>query len=155
MRQVPLHPSLDGHHAMIDADGEMTMLKKIVYASVFVSDQEKALDFYTSVLGFEKRNENFTAEGLRFLTIGVPGQDFELTLWPGTPGKGKPANGTPAAQYTMDTDDCRAAYDSLKSRGVAFEPSEIMEFPWGLIARFRDPDGNVLQLRELTLAARA
>lgn len=129
------------------------MLKKIVYASVFVSDQQKALEFYTNVLGFEKRNEAVTGEGLRFLTIGVPGQDFELTLWPGTPGNGKPANGTPAAQYTVDTDNCREAYATLKSRGVTFEPPEILEQPWGLIARFRDPDGNVLQLRELTLAA--
>jgi catechol 2,3-dioxygenase-like lactoylglutathione lyase family enzyme len=129
------------------------MLKKIVYACVFVSDQEKALDFYTNVIGFKKKNENVTADGLRFLTVGVDGQDFELMLWPGTPGVGSPALGSPAAQYTVDTDDCRAAYETLKSRGVKFEPAALIEQPWGKIARFRDPDGNVLQLRELTLAA--
>jgi catechol 2,3-dioxygenase-like lactoylglutathione lyase family enzyme len=129
------------------------MLKKIAYASVFVSDQDEALDFYTTVLGFEKRIDAGTAEGLRFLTIGVPGQEVEFVLWPGTPGEGKPAQGSPAAQYTVDTDDCRAAYNTLKARGVKFEPAQILEQPWGLIARFRDPDGNVLQLRELRLAA--
>ena len=129
------------------------MLKKIVYAAVFVSDQAKALDFYTDVLGFKKKNENVTADGLRFLTVGLDGQDFELMLWPGTPGVGMPALGSPAAQYTVDTDDCRAAYETLKSRGVKFEPAEMVEQPWGKIARFRDPDGNVLQFRELTLSA--
>lgn len=131
------------------------MLKKIVYASVFVSDQDRALDFYTKVLGFEKRNENPTADGSgsRFLTVGVEGQDFELVLWPGTPGRGKPVLGAPAAQYTIDTDDCRKAFESLDSRGVRFEPPEVIEQPWGLIARFRDLDGNMLQLREVRLAS--
>jgi catechol 2,3-dioxygenase-like lactoylglutathione lyase family enzyme len=137
---------------MIDTDGEMTMLKKIAYASVFVSDQQKALEFYTNVLGFEKRNENATADGLRFLTVGVPGQDFELVLWPGTPGKGKSVQGAPAAQYTIDTDDCREGYETLKSRGVRFEATAVEEYPWGMIARFRDPDGNVLQLRQVAMA---
>lgn len=128
------------------------MLKKVVYVSVFVSDQDKALDFYTNVLGFEKRIESPAADGSRFLTVGVKGQDFELVLWPGTPGRGNPALGSPAAQYTVETDDCRKAFASLKSRGVKFNPPEVIEQPWGLIARFQDLDGNVLQLRELNPA---
>jgi catechol 2,3-dioxygenase-like lactoylglutathione lyase family enzyme len=146
-------PVTMGHPVMTDNAGETTMLKKIAYAGVFVSDQDRALDFYTNVLGFEKRIESPAADGSRFLTIGVEGQDFELVLWPGTPGRGKPALGAPAAQYTMDTDDCRTAFESLKSRGVKFEPPEVIEQPWGLIARFQDLDGNVLQLRELRLAS--
>lgn len=129
------------------------MLKNIAYVSVFVSDQQKALDFYTKVLGFEKRMDSSTVDGLRFLTIGVEGQGFELVLWPGTPGKGKPALGAPAAQYTFDTDDCRKGFEALKSQGVKFEPAEIIEQPWGLIARFHDLDGNMLQLRELRMAS--
>jgi catechol 2,3-dioxygenase-like lactoylglutathione lyase family enzyme len=134
---------------MAGTAGATSMLKKIVYVAVFVSDQSRALDFYTDVLGFEKRRENLTADGSRFLTVGVKGQDFELVLWPGTPGRGDAALGTPAAQYTIDTDDCRKAFETLKSRGVRFQPPEIIEQPWGSIARFEDLDGNMLQLREL------
>ena len=47
------------------------MLEKVFYTSVLVSDQDKALDFYTSVLGLEKRVENPTPDGPRFLTVGV------------------------------------------------------------------------------------
>ena len=63
------------------------MLEKIFYSSVLVSDQDRALDFYTNVLGLEKRAENPTPDGPRFLTVGVEGQDFMLVLWPGTPGR--------------------------------------------------------------------
>ena len=63
------------------------MLKRLVYVALLVSDQDKALDFYPNVVGFEKRGDYATPVGPRFLTIGVKGQDFELVLWPGTPGK--------------------------------------------------------------------
>ena len=69
------------------------MLDQIVYAAVFVTDQERALDFYTNVLGLEQRVDNPTPDGLRFLTVGVRGQDFQLVLWPGTPGKAQPTQG--------------------------------------------------------------
>jgi catechol 2,3-dioxygenase-like lactoylglutathione lyase family enzyme len=53
---------------------------------VLVSDQDEALDFYTNVLGLEKRVEYPTPDGPRFVTVGVKGDDFQLVLWPGTPG---------------------------------------------------------------------
>ena len=83
------------------------MLEKVFYTSVLVSDQDKALDFYTNVLGLEKRVENPTPDGPRFLTVGVNGDDFQLVLWPGTPGQAKPAMGRPPASITIETDDCR------------------------------------------------
>ena len=123
------------------------MLERIVYTSVFVSDQDKALDFYTNVLGLEQREENPTPDGPRFLTVGVPGQDFELVLWPGTPGEGQPVFGRVPAAYTIATKDCREAFEALKARGVQFD-TEVLEYPWAYIAAFQDPDGNRLQLRE-------
>jgi catechol 2,3-dioxygenase-like lactoylglutathione lyase family enzyme len=63
------------------------MLKKVAYVSLFVTNQDKALDFYTNVLGFEKRIDNPTPNGPRWLTIAVTGQDFELVLWPAHPGR--------------------------------------------------------------------
>ena len=124
------------------------MLQGVAYASVFVSDQDRALDFYTNVLGFEPGFDNPTPDGPRFLTVGVKGQDFQLFLWPGTPGQAQPVEGRIPGAYTIDTGDCREAFELLKSRGVPFE-TDVLEFPWGYLAVFRDPDGNRLQLREV------
>ena len=123
------------------------MLKKLLYISVLVSDQDRALDFYTDVLGFEKRVDGPTTDGPRFLSVGLEGQDFELILWPGTPGQAQPVQGRVPATYTIETENCRQAFEELKSRGVTFE-TDVLEYPWGYIALFLDPDGNRLQVRE-------
>jgi predicted enzyme related to lactoylglutathione lyase len=123
------------------------VLKNVFYTSVLVSDQDRALDFYTNVLGLEKRVENPTPDGPRFLTVGVPGEEFMLVLWPGTPGEAVPAMGRPPASITIETDDCRKTVEEFKARGVEFL-SDVLEFPWGSVAQFQDPDGNRLQLRE-------
>ena len=123
------------------------MLEKVFYSSVLVSDQDRALDFYTNVLGLEKRAENPTPEGQGFLTVGVQGDDFQLVLWPGIPGQAEPAMGRPPASITIETDDSRKTVQELKSRGVEFE-TDVLEFPWGYVAQFLDPDGNRLQIRE-------
>jgi predicted enzyme related to lactoylglutathione lyase len=123
------------------------MLEKVFYASVLVGDQDRALDFYTNVLGMELRVENPTPDGPRFLTVGVEGQDFMLVLWPGTPGQAQPVQGRVPASVTIEVDDIRKAFEELKSRGVEFE-TDVLEFPWGYVALFEDPDGNRLQIRE-------
>ena len=120
------------------------MLKKVVYVGLMVSDQDKALDFYTNVIGLEKRGDYPTPNGPRFLTVGVEGQDFDLVLWPGKPARADLGS----AVYTIEVENCREAFETLKSRGVMFEPPEVFEFPWGYVARFQDPDGNLLQVRE-------
>jgi predicted enzyme related to lactoylglutathione lyase len=126
------------------------MLKKVVYVSLLVSDQDKALDFYTNVIGLEKRGDFPTPDGPRFLLVGVKGQDFELVLWPGTPARAKGGS----VVYTIEVDNIREAFETLKERGVNFEPPEVLEFPWGYAARFEDPDGNQLQVREGREASR-
>jgi predicted enzyme related to lactoylglutathione lyase len=123
------------------------MLEKVFYTSVLVSDQDRALDFYTNVLGLEKRAENPTPDGPRFLTVGAEGDEFQLVLWPGTPGEAQPALGAPPPSVTFVTDDCRQTVEELKSRGVEFV-TDVLELPWGYVAQFQDPDGNRLQLRE-------
>jgi predicted enzyme related to lactoylglutathione lyase len=123
------------------------MLEKILYTSLFVSDQDRALDFYTNVVGLELGVDSPTPGGPRFISVGVDGQDFQLILWPGTPGEAQPTQGRVPAQYTIATDDIHTTVEELKSRGVKFE-SDVLEFPWGYIALFEDPDGNRLQVRE-------
>lgn len=123
------------------------MLKQVYYTSVLVTDQDRALDFYTNVVGLEKREDNPTPDGPRFLTVGVEGESFQLVLWPGTPGQAQPAMGRPPASITIEVDDARKTYDELKARGAEFV-TEVLEMPWALVAQFLDPDGNRLQIRE-------
>ncbi len=123
------------------------MLKEIFYTSIYVSDQDRALDFYRDVLGLEQRVDNPTPDGPRFLTVGVDGQGFQLVLWPGTPGEGAAVGGRVPAICTFEVENLREMIGELKSRGVSFE-TDVLEFPWGSIAVFQDPDGNRLQLRE-------
>jgi predicted enzyme related to lactoylglutathione lyase len=79
--------------------------------------------------------------------VGLPGQDFQLVLWPGKPGEGQPVFGRLPATCTIETPSCREAFEVLKARGVRFE-TEVLEYPWGYVAVFVDPDGNRLQVRE-------
>ena len=123
------------------------MLEKIVYATVFVSDQDRALDYYTNVLGLEKKGENPTPAGPRFLSVGIKDQDFQLLLWPGTPGQGQPVGDRAPAAYTIETPDIRTAVETLAARGVQFETG-VLDYPFAYLAVFTDPDGNRLQLRE-------
>jgi len=125
----------------------MPDLEKIFYTAMYVSDQDRALDYYTNVLGLEQRVDNPTPDGPRFVTVGVKGQDFQLVLWPGTPGQGEPAQGRVPAVCTIETGDIRQSVAELESRGVSFE-TEVLDFPWGSVAVFQDPDGNRLQLRQ-------
>jgi catechol 2,3-dioxygenase-like lactoylglutathione lyase family enzyme len=129
------------------------MLKQVVYGALFVNNQDQALAFYTNTLGFEKRFDNPTPEGARFLTVALPGEDFMLVLWPGTPGNGRPVQGRVPGTYTIETTDCREAFETLKERGVKFDPPQVLEHPWGLTATLLDPDGNRLTLREARRAA--
>jgi catechol 2,3-dioxygenase-like lactoylglutathione lyase family enzyme len=140
------HPGT-GEGAKQNAGGQV-MLEKVVYVTVFVKNQDKALDFYTNVLGFEKRADVPKPNGPRFVTVGLKGQDLMLVLWPGTPGQGQPFEGRSTAAYTMDTKDCRKAFETLKSRGVTFD-TDVLEYPFGYVAVFHDPDGNHLQLRQV------
>ncbi len=122
-------------------------LTKVAYMTQFVTDQDRALDFYTKLLDFEKRVDAPTPSGPRFLTVGLDSQDVQLVLWPGTPGKAQAVDGRLPATCTIETPDCRKAYEELKSRGVKFETG-VLEYPWGYVAVFLDPDGNRLQVRQ-------
>jgi predicted enzyme related to lactoylglutathione lyase len=135
-----------GRGAKQDIGGKM-LLEKVVYAIVFVKSQDRALDFYTNVLGFEKRVDKSTPDGPRVLMVGLKGQEFQLILWPGTPGQGQAVQGRGVAAYTFETQDCRKAVETLKARGVKFD-TDVLEYPWGYVAMFQDPDGNRLQLRQ-------
>jgi catechol 2,3-dioxygenase-like lactoylglutathione lyase family enzyme len=123
------------------------MLKEVTYVTLFVRDQDKALDFYINTLGFEKRLEN-PAGRVRFVTVGLEGQDLQIVLWPGTPGKADPKAGPIPGTCIIDTSDLGADFERLKALGVEFIERKPVVYPdGGGYADFTDPDGNRLSLR--------
>ena len=126
---------------------------RIYVTSVFVDDQRKALDFYTNVLGFEKKTD-IDLGGASWLTVVSPDQPdgTELLLEPSGHPAVKPykdalvGDGIPAASFAVD--DVQAEFDRLRSKGVRFtqEPAEMGNVT---TAVFDDTSGNLIQIVQL------
>ena len=123
---------------------------QIKLASVFVDDQEKALAFYTDVLGFVKKGDVYNG-AYRWLTVVSPEghDDVELLLEP---------NDHPAAQQfqqaiygqgipatALFTADVQGDYERLRGRGVRFLSEPNVE-AWGANVLFDDTCGNLINL---------
>ncbi len=123
---------------------------RIHLTSVFVDDQDKALDFYTDVLGFIKKTEIPLGED-KWLTVVSPESPdgTELLLEPsGHPAVGpfKEAlveDGIPFASFAVD--DVGAEHERLAARGVHFT-QEPMEMGPVTTAVFDDTCGNLIQI---------
>src|ERR1700684_4315306 len=126
---------------------------KIKLTSVYVDDQEKALHFYTEVLGFVKKAD-FSQGPFRWLTVASP-EDPEATnvhLALNTNPAAKPdqkaifQQGQPAAMFF--TDDVQANYERMKARGAEFTmpPTDVTA---SRIAMLRDTCGNLIQVAQL------
>jgi catechol 2,3-dioxygenase-like lactoylglutathione lyase family enzyme len=134
---------------------------KIGTAQLWVHDQDEALAFYTKKLGLEVRADVTLAElgDFRWLAVGPPGQpDVSIALMaiPGPPVmdaetaeqvRSLMAKGFAGAIF-LTTEDCQAAYEELRGRGVDFT-QEPEERPYGIDAAFRDPSGNAVRLTQL------
>jgi catechol 2,3-dioxygenase-like lactoylglutathione lyase family enzyme len=134
------------------------MITKLSHTTVWVLDQDEALDYYTNKLGF-KVNTDATMDDFRWLTVSPPNQpDHELILLvPGPPMmdeesaeqvKALVAKGV-LGPGAFETDDCRRTYDDLNERGVDFlsEPTERF---YGIEATLRDNSGNWFSMTERT-----
>jgi len=126
---------------------------KIKLTSVFVNDQNKAVDFYTKVLGFVKKSD-FTAGKFRWLTVVSPEDPSgtELVLEPNDNPAAKSyqeaifKQGIPASMFFVE--DIQNEYQKLKRLGVKFtmEPTKVTG---STIARFDDTCGNLIQITRL------
>jgi uncharacterized glyoxalase superfamily protein PhnB len=134
---------------------------KISTAQLWVHDQDEALEFWTKKVGFEERADvSFPEMGeFRWLTVGPVGQDdisIVLMAIPGPPVMDEQTGGQVsdlmskgfAGTVFLATDDCRASYEDMKSRGVQFS-EEPEERPYGIDAGFRDPSGNSVRLTQV------
>src|SRR6201990_2661403 len=126
---------------------------KIKLTSVYVDNQDKALRFYTEVLGFVKKAD-FSQGPFRWLTVASPenpdGTELQLAL------NGNPAakayqqalfqQGLPAAMFF--TDDVQADYERIKARGAEFTmpPKDVTA---SKIAMLKDSCGNLIQVTQL------
>jgi len=123
---------------------------RIVVTSVLVDDQEKALRFYTDVLGFVKKEDIPLGEA-RWLTVVSPDnpEGTELLLEPDGRPAAKPFkqalvnDGIPFTMFAVD--DLQAEYARLRSLGVRFvrEPAEMGAV---VVAVLDDTCGNLIQL---------
>jgi predicted enzyme related to lactoylglutathione lyase len=126
---------------------------KIKLTSIYVDDQEKALTFYTDILGF-KTKADFTSGSYRWLTVVSPeepnGTELQLALNDNPITKTYQhaiyAQSTPAANFFVA--DAEAEYERLKALGVTFS-KEPTKNPWGTLAVLDDTCGNLIQFTQL------
>jgi catechol 2,3-dioxygenase-like lactoylglutathione lyase family enzyme len=123
---------------------------RIYITSVLVDDQDKALRFYTDVLGFAKKTDVDLGEA-RWLTVVAPDQPEgpELLLEPDAHPAAKPfkaalvADGIPTTSFAVE--DVHAEFQRLRGLGVRFtqEPADM-----GAVttAVFDDTCGNLIQI---------
>ena len=119
------------------------MITHLHAATIVVTNQDKALDFYIGILGWEKTNDSPMGPDMRWITIRPKGAVTNVALaMPGWFTK------KPSLEVGMETGiafsatDLMAMYAELKKRGVNFKGEPQMQ-PWGKLGVwFTDPDKN-------------
>jgi catechol 2,3-dioxygenase-like lactoylglutathione lyase family enzyme len=128
----------------------------ITHFSIWVTDQDEALEFYVGKLGLEVHTD-VHLDFMRWLTVSVPGQpQQEIVLAPLTPPLVDPENAERArdllskglmGNMILSTPDCRATYQRLLAAGVEFT-QEPVEQPYGIDCAARDPFGNEIRIAQ-------
>ncbi|MBV9237293.1 MAG: VOC family protein [Xanthobacteraceae bacterium] len=126
---------------------------RIKLTNVYVDDQEKALHFYTEVLGFTKKDD-VTQGPFRWLTVASSdepdGTQLQLALSNNPAAKAYQQamfqQGQPAAMFFSE--DVRGDYERIKARGAEFSmaPTEVTG---STIAKLNDTCGNLIQITQL------
>jgi catechol 2,3-dioxygenase-like lactoylglutathione lyase family enzyme len=129
---------------------ERNPLMKIVVTSVLVDDQDKALEFYTKVLGFVKKTEIPMGEHRWLTVVGPDDPDgTELLLEPDSHPAVRPfkralvEDGIPFTSFAVN--DVHAEYERLRSAGVRFTQPPVAMGPV-TTAVLDDTCGNLIQI---------
>ena len=137
------------------------MLKSLRVSSIYVLDQDQALDFYVGKLGL-KVIDDIPLGYMRWLTVGAPGDGDRAILleMPGPPSMDEKGasevreqltKGRTAGSLFFTTDDCRKTYEELLAKGV-----EVSEPPtdrgYGIDCGLRDPFGNHIRFSQMSTA---
>ena len=135
------------------------MVTKLSHTTLFVTDQDKAYDFYVNKLGFAVHTDATMENGFRWLTVTTPEQpNLEIVLMPAlAEGMGYDEEVKKALQLLLDrgvmgagvmhTPDVRATYQELKEKGVQFK-SEPKEQFYGIECIMSDGCGNWFSLTQ-------
>jgi catechol 2,3-dioxygenase-like lactoylglutathione lyase family enzyme len=131
---------------------------KITLTSVSIGDQDKALKFYTEVLGFVKKHDIPLGNDTRWVTVVSPGapNGTELLLEPNAEYPAMKAlkealvrDGIPFTAFGVD--DIQQEYERLKSLGVEFS-MEPTNMGTTTVAVFDDTCGNLIQIYQMNAA---
>ena len=131
---------------------------RITHITVFVLDQDSALEFYVKKLDFKKHTDMPMHGGARWLTVTPPEQpELEIALMPAAPfGIWNAANAATMRDLVkqglfgfaaMKCKDVRATYEELHAKGVEFAMPPTQQ-PFGMLAVFKDDSGNSFSLSE-------
>ena len=134
------------------------MIRKMSHATIFVNNQNEALEFYRDKLGFRVHTDAMVGEDFRWLTMCTNDQpDFEIVLMEPKPGMLMDEETSKQLRAIMqkgvlgagvfNTDDCQATYDDLKAKGVVFLAPPAQR-PYGIEAVFKDNSGNWFSLTQ-------
>jgi catechol 2,3-dioxygenase-like lactoylglutathione lyase family enzyme len=133
------------------------MFNSITHHSIFVLDQDEALDFYVGKLGLEVAAD-VDMGFMRWLTVRVPGEPSREILLetPGAPSMDESAGeqvrelmtkGAMGLAFILTTKDCRKTYEELVARGVEFNEEPTEHF-YGIDCALRDPFGNHIRITQ-------
>lgn len=124
---------------MFDWVSHYRQFSRVRTASVCVKDQQRAVDFYTGKLGFEKHRDDPMGPGARWIELATPKGDTMLV--PFTPPGMENRIGT-FTGIVLEADNIQKTYEDLRAKGVEFTQAPEKQ-PWGgTLAQFKDMDGN-------------
>jgi catechol 2,3-dioxygenase-like lactoylglutathione lyase family enzyme len=116
---------------------------RVRFVSIPVSDQDRALEFYSGKLGFTVVTDQPFGNGQRWIELQPPGSDTLIVLF--TPPGRENLIGT-FQNVAFTADDVEKTYLELRDKGVEFvEPAKRADWG-GMQAIFKDPDGNTFVL---------
>jgi catechol 2,3-dioxygenase-like lactoylglutathione lyase family enzyme len=118
------------------------MIKGIKFVGVPVTDQDRALKFWTEAVGMKVATDQPFNEKQRWIELKVPGADTGISLF--TP-EGHESRIGQFQSISFWCDDVFATADAMKKKDVVFAQEPKKEH-WGTSAVFRDPDGNMYVL---------
>jgi predicted enzyme related to lactoylglutathione lyase len=118
------------------------MIKGIKFVNIPVTDQERALAFYTEKLGFTVATNQPMGPGQRWIELKIPGAETRVSLF--TPPGHEARVGT-FVPLSLWADDVQGTYETLRARGVEFVAPPKKE-QWGTSVIFKDSEGNQLHI---------
>jgi lactoylglutathione lyase len=119
------------------------MISRVAKVSVCIGDQQRALEFFTRVLGFNLIADRPMGPSARWIEVKPPDGETSLALW--TPPGLEHRIGTPSGIVFKCT-DIQGTHEELRRRGVPFLQAPVDQ-PGGVMGTFTDPDGNIFVLR--------